>query len=231
MSTIERLNSPPLEAGQRLDRLTFHARYEAMPPETRAELIGGVVYMPSPLSIDHGDFDCLVSTWLTLYRRATPGVHASSNATVQLDDQGEPQPDVLLRIRPERGGQSRTEGKYIGGAPELIVEVAVTSRKIDLGPKFEDYRRAGVLEYVVVATDPAEVHWFVRREDRLEPLLPGTDGVFRSEVFPGLWLNPDALLSDDVDRLIATLDQGLATPEHADFVARLAARTRTIQAH
>ena len=56
---------------------------------------------------------------MTLYRRATPGVHALSNATVQLDDQGEPQPDVLLRIRPERGGQSRTEGKYIGGGPRI----------------------------------------------------------------------------------------------------------------
>jgi Uma2 family endonuclease len=224
MSTIERQKAPPLEAGQRLDRATFHARYEAMPPETRAELIGGVVYMPSPLTIRHGDFDCLVSTWLTLYRRATPGVHASSNATVQLDGQGEPQPDSLLRIRPERGGQSRTEGGYIAGAPELVAEVAVTSRKIDLGPKFEDYQRAGVLEYVVIAIDPREIHWFIRREHRLEPLSPGTDGVFRSEIFPGLWLNPAALFTDDVDLLIATLDQGLATPEHADFVARLAAR-------
>jgi Uma2 family endonuclease len=222
MSTIERLNSPPLEPGQHLDRATFHARYEAMPPETRAELIGGVVYMPSPLSIDHGDFDSLIATWLTLYRRATPGVQAPSNASVLLDDQGEPQPDNLLRIRPEHGGQSRTEGRYIGGAPELIVEVAVTGRKIDLGPKFEDYRRAGVLEYVVVATGPAEVCWFVRRGDRLEPFSPGSDGVFRSEVFPGLWLNPIALFTDDVDLLIATLNQGLATPEHAEFVARLA---------
>src|SRR3954453_7352644 len=98
MSTVDRTKSPPLEAGQRLDRATFHARYEAMPPDTRAELIGGVVYMPSPLSVNHGNFDSLVTTWLTLYRRATPGVEAPSNASVQLDEQGEPQPDVLLRI-------------------------------------------------------------------------------------------------------------------------------------
>jgi Uma2 family endonuclease len=224
MSTIERPKSPPLEAGQRLDRATFHARYEAMPPDTRAELIGGVVYMPSPLSLSHGNFDSLVTTWLTLYRRATPGVEAPSNASVLLDDQGEPQPDVLLRILPECGGQSRNEGKYLGGAPELIVEVASSSRKIDLGAKFEDYQRAGVREYVVVALDPDAVSWFVRRDDRLVPLPPGPDGVFRSEVFPGLWLDPDALYADDIDRLIATLDRGLATPEHAEFVARLAAR-------
>lgn len=224
MSTINRPKSPPLEAGQHLDRATFHARYEAMPPETRAELIGGVVYMPSPLSLSHGNLDMLVTYWLGHYRRRTPGVQAPGNASVLLDDQGEPQPDVQLRILPECGGQSRNEGKYIGGAPELVVEVASSSRKIDLGPKFEDYRRAGVLEYLVVAIDPDEVFWYIRRDDRLEPLPPGPDGVFRSEVFPGLWLDPVALIADDMDRLIATLDRGLATPEHGEFVARLAAR-------
>src|SRR3954453_2176792 len=106
MSTVDRTKSPPLEAGQRLDRATFHARYEAMPPGTRAELIGGVVYMPSPLSLSHGNFDGLVTPWLPLYRRATPGVQAASNASVLLDDLGEPQPDNLLRILPEFGGQS-----------------------------------------------------------------------------------------------------------------------------
>jgi Uma2 family endonuclease len=224
MSTIERPKTPTLIAGQRLDRATFHERYEAMPPGTRAELIGGVVYMPSPLSYDHGDQDATVIYWLKRYRRATPGVKVSSNASVFLDDEGEPQPDVLLRILPEYGGQIRHEGKYLGGAPELVVEVASSSRPVDLGPKFGDYQRAGVLEYVVVALHPNEVFWFVRRGDRLEPWPPGPDGIFRSEVFPGLWLDPEALFLDDMDRLDATLEQGLATPEHAAFVAPLAER-------
>jgi Uma2 family endonuclease len=224
MSTLERPRLPPLEAGQRLDRATFHERYEAMPPETRAELIGGVVYMPGPVDLDHGKLHATIVYWLKQYTRATPSVQAPCNASVFLDDEGEPQPDVLLRILPEYGGQSRHEGKYLGGAPELVVEVASSSRPVDLGPKFADYQRAGVLEYVVVALDPDEVFWFVRRGDRLKPWSPGPDGVFRSEVFPGLWLDPDALFADDMDRLDATLDQGLATPEHAEFVARLAER-------
>ncbi len=42
--------SPPrtLVEGQWLDQRAFHALYEAMPPETRAELINGVVYLPGP---------------------------------------------------------------------------------------------------------------------------------------------------------------------------------------
>jgi hypothetical protein len=81
-----------------------------------------------------------------------------------------------------------------------------------------------VLEYVVVTLDPDEVHWFVRRGDRLEALPPGPEGLFRSETFPGLWLDPVALFSDDVDGLISALDRGRSTPEHAAFVASLAAR-------
>ena len=66
MSTTDRrTNAPPLVHGQRLNRAEFHARYEAMPPETRAELIGGVVYiMSSPLGYPHGDTHATVMLWL-----------------------------------------------------------------------------------------------------------------------------------------------------------------------
>ena len=76
-------------------------------------------------------------------------------------------------------------------------------------------------EYVVVELDPDQIHWFIRRDDRFKDLPPGPDGVYRSEIFPGLWLDPAALYSEDLDRLIEVLEQGLATPAHAAFVARL----------
>jgi Uma2 family endonuclease len=120
------------------------------------------------------------------------------------------------------GGQTRIVDGFINGPPELIVEVGRTSRKIDLGAKKDDYERAGVLEYVFVGLDPDEIRWFVRRDGRFVEMRPGPDGIFRSEVYPGLWLDPGALFADDLDRLIAVLEQGLATGEHAAFVARLA---------
>jgi Uma2 family endonuclease len=227
MSTIDRERSrviPPLVDGERLDRRTFHERYEAMPPETRAELIGGVVVMMSPLRGDHGDHSFILAGWLFNYQRDKPGLMGSDNATTLLDDEAEPQPDLQLRIRPEYGGQTRIEDGYIAGAPELVVEVARSSKKTDLGPKFVDYQRAGVIEYLVVTLDPDEVHWFVRRGDWLVPHPPGTDGTYRSEVFPGLWLDPKALFAEDLQTLLAVLDRGKATPEHAAFAARLAAR-------
>ena len=127
-----------------------------------------------------------------------------------------------MRILPSRGGRTHDLGIYIGGAPELVVEVAASSRSIDLGAKLADYERAGVREYLVVTLDPDDVFWHVRRDDRLVRVPPDADGLYRSGVFPGLWLDPAALLADDGPALVAALERGLATEEHAAFVARLA---------
>jgi Uma2 family endonuclease len=225
MSTIERPDRrvlPPLEAGQRLDQPTFHERYEAMPPSTRAELIGGVVHMPSPLRDDHGETSRSVSGWLFHYQRFTRGIRGGDNVTDQLGAFGEPQPDCVLYIPEDLGGLSRIVDGYLSGPPELVIEVARSSRAIDLGPKKRDYESAGVPEYVVIEIDPDRVHWFVLREGRYVENPPGLDALFRSEVFPGLWLDAKALFAGDLDGLIAGLERGLATPEHAAFAARLA---------
>jgi Uma2 family endonuclease len=114
------------------------------------------------------------------------------------------------------------------GAPELIVEVARSSRKYDLGEKKADYERAGVLEYLVVELGPDRIHWFIRRGKRLVALRPGPDGIYRSKAFPGLWLDPEAIFAQDLARRDEVVEQGVATPEHAAFVAKLAAaRART----
>jgi hypothetical protein len=227
MSTLERAKPktllPPLVAGEHLDQPTFHERYEAMPPATRAELVGGVVYMPSPLSEDHGEPDNDLSGWLFLYKVSTPGLRSPNNATVKLDDLGEPQPDCQLRIPSELGGQTHLDEKrYITGAPELVAEIARSSRSFDLKQKKADYERAGVLEYLVVELNPNRIHWFVRSGKRFKTLAPGPDGIYRSNVFPGLWLDGASLFAEDRHRLIEVLQQGLATPEHAAFVAKLA---------
>jgi Uma2 family endonuclease len=227
MSTVDRPKTRtviPLSAGQRLDQPTFHERYEAMPPGTRAELVGGVVYMSSPMRGDHGESDHIVGGWLFHYQLYTPGVKGAGGATVKLDQEGEPQPDRQLFIPAELGGQVALDSQgYFNGPPELVVEISRSSRAFDLGAKKADYERAGVLEYLVVELDPDRIHWFIRREDLFEDLPPGPDGVYRSEVFPGLWLDPGALYGNAPRRLIAVLEQGLATADHAAFAARLAA--------
>lgn len=214
---------PPLEMGDHLDQKTFHERYEAMPEGTRAELIGGVVYMPSPLKRPHGKTHPRLSHLLQEYVDATPGTELFDAASAILGPESEPQPDLSLTIATP-SGQTRDEDEYIVGAPELIAEVASSTESYDLHSKKQDYEKAGVREYVVVAVRKKMVIWFALRRKKFKELTPGPDGIFRSEVFPGLWLDPAALLRLDRNRLLEVLRQGLATPEHAAFVKKLAGR-------
>ena len=79
----------------------FECRYDAMPGVKKAELIEGVVYMPSPVRLRrHGEPHTLTLGWLTAYRAGTPGVIAADNASARLDLDNEPQPDALLMIDP-----------------------------------------------------------------------------------------------------------------------------------
>src|SRR5262245_20786789 len=167
-----------LVEGQRLDQPTFHALYEAMPPGTRAELINGVVLMSSPLGPTHGRAHVPALVWLSYYQENTPGVESLDNTSTALGLKSEPQPDALLRILPEYGGRTQTDRRFVQGVPELIVEVSDSSRYTDFGPKYEDYERVRVLEYVVRAIEPDEVLWFVLRKGRFVDLPVGPDQIY-----------------------------------------------------
>jgi Uma2 family endonuclease len=216
---------PPLESGDRLTRAEFERRYEAMPNQKKAELIEGVVYIASPVRVDHhGHPHAVLVGWLVTYQAATPGTEVGDNSTVRLDVDNEPQPDAFLRLLPERGGQSRTsEDGYVEGAPELIAEVAASSASIDLHGKMNAYRRNGVREYLVWRVLEGEVDWFVWREGRYERLEPDPAGLYQSEVFPGLWLDVPALLRGDLAGVFRGVQQGLDSPEHRAFVELLQA--------
>ncbi|HUH62604.1 MAG TPA: Uma2 family endonuclease, partial [Terracidiphilus sp.] len=126
------------------------------------------------------------------------------------------------RILPEFGGQSRIEGGYTAGAPELIVEVAISSRSRDLGSKLRRYQKMGVSEYLVVVVSESKLIWHEHTGKAFERRNPDADGIHRSRKFPGLWLDVAALWRLDRLRVVEVLQQGIATPEHAAFVSELA---------
>jgi Uma2 family endonuclease len=198
-------------------------RWEAMPEVKKAELIGGIVYMPSPLTPRHARADNRVHTWLGHYAAYTPGSEAGDNATWYLLDDA-PQPDAYLRILPECGGSSTEEGGYGSGAPELVAEICLSSTSYDLHQKMELYQKAGVPEYLAVLLREREVRWHRLIEDSYQLLRPGRDGVIRSVEFPGLWLEERPFLEGNMVRVLETLQQGLNSPDHVEFVKRLAAK-------
>ena len=214
---------PPLENGDRLTRQEFERRYDAMPHIKKAELIEGVVYMPSPLRHkSHSRPHAHIIGWLVGYCAATPGVDLGDNGTVRLDADNEVQPDAYLRIEPEQGGNSRiSDDDYIEGSPELIVEIAASSAAYDLHNKLNVYRRNCVQEYLVWQTYENRLDWFRLHEGEYLTLKPDESGVAHSEVFPGLDLAVEALLKGDLAKVLSELQKGLETTEHAAFVERL----------
>jgi Uma2 family endonuclease len=199
-----------------------------MPAGTRAELIGGIVFMPSPVKADHGQANGRMLQLFFDYQDATAGTKAFDNATTILGEESEPQPDASLLVLPDYGGQTHNKDGYIVGAPELASEVAYSTVAIDLHRKLRDYEKAGIKEYVVIVLGQEKVHWFVRREGRFVALTPGLDGILRSEVFPGFWLDPLALLKENGKQLKRVLRKGLRSSEHAAFVTKLAAQKKAL---
>jgi len=223
MVVSPKLDIPILENGDRLTRSEFERRYAACDNIKKAELIEGVVYVASPVrATRHGEPHGIIITWLGVYCAATPGVNLQVDTTVRLDGNSEPQPDVLLRIEPEVGGNSIiSEDDYIEGAPELIVEVAASSAAYDLNDKLNAYRRHGVLEYIVWQIYENRVDWFRLEAGRYVPLRPDDNGIISSIVFPGLWLSVLALRQRNLAEILAVLQSGLQTQAHQEFVLGL----------
>jgi hypothetical protein len=223
---VPAIGIPPLESGDVLSRDEFERRYEAM-PNVKAELIEGVVYVSSPVNFKrHGQPESDLGIWLGYYRWKTPGVSSGHNSTVRLSEDSEPQPDLLLCIDPDCGGQTRLNDGTLEGAPELVAEIAASRVSIDLNAKFRNYRQNSVQEYLVWRVNDRVIDWFHLKGDQYVPLPPDSNGVLRSIVFPGLWLDMPGMLRGDTAVVEDCLRAGLADPTHQAFVAKLAAKRK-----
>ncbi|MDZ8261701.1 Uma2 family endonuclease [Nostoc sp. ChiQUE01b] len=215
---------PPLENGDKLTRYEFERRYNATPNLKKAELTEGIVYiMPAALRFrSHGQPHGWILAWLGTYEAATSGVALGVEPTVRLDLDNEPQPDAVLLIEPEAGGQTRlSEDDYIEGAPELVVEIAASSAAIDLHGKKQAYRRNGVKEYIVWQVLDQKLTWFSLEQGEYLELVHDNEDILRSRVFPGLWLATTELLAGNMQGVLKVLQTGLQSADHGDFIKKL----------
>ena len=164
-------------SGDRLTRREFERRYAAQPDIKKAELIEGVVHLPSPVRFAGlGEPHAWIVFWLTTYSTHTPGVRVAGNASIRLDSRNEPQPDALVRIEPEARGRSRvSDDGYVEGAPELVVEVASSSAACGWYEKRRAYLRNGVQEIRRVAGGRPSGRLVRLERRRLQTLGRGCD--------------------------------------------------------
>ncbi len=216
---------PLLENGDEMSAGEFMERYERMPNVKKAELINGVVYMASPVSLDlHSEPHAHLLGVIFNYKIHVPAIRIADNGTTKLGKKDIPQPDIKLFITSNAGGQSQVVDGYVVGPPELVAEVSASTRSIDINQKFQMYQKAGVKEYLVWRVEDDEIDWWQSIEGKYERLPMDDAGIIRSVVFPGLWLNVPELLAENLPAVIATLNVGIASPEHRAFVERLNAR-------
>lgn len=232
LGTIERMPvTPPLENGDHLSREEFERRFWAMPELKKAELIQGVVFMPSPVRYEsHGKPHSAVMLWLTHYEAFTPGVGVGDNTSVRLDEETEVQPDALLRIQAEYGGKtSISDDDFVVGAPELIFEVAASSASYDLHEKFRLYCNHGVQEYIVWRVRDGVIDWFQQVDNQFQRLEPDRAGVIESHLFPGLRLAVSAFIQRDLTTVLATSQGGIESDSHQLFVKQLQQNSTSIK--
>ena len=220
---------PPLENGDRMNSDEFMRRYDAMSEVKKAELIYGRVYMGSPVKTRHSEPHGSAMGWLVVYSAATPGTAYADNSTLRFDKEHTPQPDALLRIRPEYGGNAFVdEEDYLHGAPELVIEISASSASYDLHDKKDTYGLFGVQEYIVWRTRNRALDWFRLKGNAYVKVEPDANGIIESSVFPGLRLNVAALLAGDMATVLAELQRGIASPAHAAFVEQLEQRKQQL---
>jgi Uma2 family endonuclease len=219
MTHLAQVNPLLFEPGDRLSLHEFLERWEKMPDLKFAELIDGIVHMPSPVSYEHGRRDSQLHLLLATYAMRTGVCEAISNATWLILDSA-PQPDIALRMLSEFGGKSQISGRLATGPPELVVEISQSTRSFDLGPKAALYQRAGVGEYLVVLLEEQRVDWRALDRNSYRPIQPNPSGIYESIGFPGLRLNEPALWKSNATTMIATLEDGLQSEECRQFLRR-----------
>jgi Uma2 family endonuclease len=194
-----------LESGDRLTQAEFHRRYLASTRIKRAELVEGVVYVTGRVTAMHGEAHAAAIGWLGNYWSRHPDLHLMTAGTVILDVDNEVQPDAFL-WREEPGGPHLNADGYVQGAPQLVVEAALSSASYDLHDKLRAYERNGVREYVVWRVADGAIDWFRLGEGAYERVEPDAAGLIESTTFPGLRLHVAKMLGGDLAGVLAELE-------------------------
>ncbi len=200
-------SSTTLDNGDRLSLAEFSRRYCARTDIRHAELIEGVVHLPSPTRIpQHGRPHGLVAGWLAAYCARVPGVALVLEGTVTLSEDSQVEPDAFLyRVAEGASRFQLTDEGYGVGPPDFVVEVAASSASYDLHNKLRAYERAGVPEYVVWRVEDRQVDWFRLVEGRYVRVEPDAQGIIASSVFPGLRLTVPGLLAGDYAAVLGAI--------------------------
>jgi Uma2 family endonuclease len=180
-----------------VERMTAEEFFRGAPEDRKAELIDGVMIMPSPPFDPHERLQNFLLTLLRVYvEELELGEVRGSRTPVELGIDQVPEPDVLF-VAKQRAHIIQNKG--ILGAPDLVIEIlsAGTAHR-DRGRKFRAYERAGVGElWLIDPYGPTGTKFYHLRNGRFSLVRPDKNGILRSAVVSGFWINVNWLWPDE----------------------------------
>jgi len=189
--------SPPL-------RMTYEEFLAWADEDTDAEWVDGEVVWMSPISGEHQRMGRFLLRLFSefLDERDLGELRYERFQMKTAPDLPGREPDILFVANAHL---SRLKETYLEGPGDLVVEiVSPESRERDTEEKFREYEQGGVPEYWIIDLELKQAEFYQLGEDAAYHRMPiDDDGLFRSEVLPGLWLRVDWLWQDPLPRVRA----------------------------
>ena len=152
------------------------------------ELDDGVLYIMSSGTRDHQflilQFGRHLNDYLDGFEETVAHFYHEMTTILSRELQRAPEPDIVI-VREGRPGV--LEGRWVEGAPDIVVEILSTDRNRDLVRKRRIYAEAGVLEYWPVDPRNDTVTQLELQEgDYVERAVLGSDDTLTTPLLPGL---------------------------------------------
>ena len=183
--------------------LTLEEFYELMDEDSKAELVDGVIIMPSYASTPHERIFSFLHSIMQVYVSARNlGMVLGSHSLVRITSYTGREPDLLF-VRKER--YSIITEKEITGAPDLIVEIiSPDDSPREVTSKQAQYELIGVSELWLINLSRKRVTQLLLDENgRYQIAFQGTEGILRCKVIEGfaiqvewLWREPTEFPSE-----------------------------------
>lgn len=179
------------------ERMGVEEFFRDAPEDQKAELIDGVMIMPSPpLTIHEQLFSFLFRLLGGYTEELELGEILGSRTAVALDANNAPEPDILFVSADRR---HIIQEKGVMGAPDLVIEIlSAGTVRYDRGTKFDAYERAGVRElWLIDPYGPTGTEFYCLEGGRFQPFISDADGILRSAAVSGFWIDVNWLWPQD----------------------------------
>jgi Uma2 family endonuclease len=189
---MAQISTPPLVSALRPEKMTYEQFLE-LGDGTHAEWVDGKVVAMPPVSDLHDATTVFLLSALNLFVQAKGlgrVLHEPFQMKLGPDLPGR-SPDVQFV---SNFSLQRLQSCYLDGPADMAIEViSPESRARDRGEKFYEYEQAGVREYWLIDAQRRQAEFYLLDDTGIYQSLRTPDGVFRSQVLPGLWVRIDWL--------------------------------------